>query len=196
MFTGLEIAKILPRNQWFDGEALRRKVASMDSKELREVCNQCDGLDSKEKRIIGSRKQFIEMKKGSILVLHTKGGYSQSEPPQTLTFGIIEDDSLIAWTKEELKRRQCPLDLSDPLLPADSATRFGFMVKKVKWIRQGELQSVRGPHQVNWLVEASPLWLMKVGTKDENIARTAVRKMSSEQFMRNTHSINNQWTMG
>ena len=193
MITELEIAKILPRNQWFDGEALRMKNASMDGKELREVCNKCKNIDPEEKPYIGSYKQFIEMKKGSILVLHTKGGYSKRDPPQTLTFGIVEDDKLATMTTEEAVRRNCPLDLSDSHSPVK---KTGFMVKKVKWLRQGELHSVRGPRQVNWLVEASPFWLNKVGTKDENIVRTAVRKMSSEQFMSNTHYIDNQWTMG
>eukprot|EP00985_Skeletonema_marinoi_P004460 scaffold1947_cov241-Skeletonema_marinoi.AAC.2 len=200
MITELELAKLLPRCQWFDGEALKMKVASIDSnQELRHICDECNDFNPKERTYIGSYRQFVEMKKGDIIVLHTKGGYTKGGPPQTLSFGVIEDDSLTTMTKEEATQRQCPLDLSglcDSNSPGGPAARIGFMVKKVKWLRHGELKAVRGPRQVSWLVEASPLWLMKVGTLDQNILRNAISKMGSEQFMRNTHSIDNQWTMG
>jgi hypothetical protein len=37
---------------------------------------------------------------------------------------------------------------------------------------------------------------MQVGTVDGNILKVAIRKMGDERFIRNTHSIDNQWTMG
>jgi len=200
MITELELAKLLPRCQWFDGEALKMKVASIDSnQELRQICDECNDFNPKERTYIGSYRQFVEMKKGDIIVLHTKGGYTKSGPPQTLTFGVIEDDSLTTMTKEEAAQRQCPLDLSglcDSNIPEGPAARIGFMVKKIKWLRQGELKAVRGPNQVNWLAEFSPLWLMQVGERQGKFLTDAIRKMGSEQFMRNTHSIDNQWTMG
>lgn len=200
IITELELAKILPRCQWFNGEALRLRVASVHSNnELRQICDKCNEIDPKERAYIGSYKQFIEMKAGDIIVLQTKGGYTKAGPPQTLTFGVVEDDCITTMTKEQATRTQCPLDLSD-LCDSNTlggpAVRIGFMVKKVKWLRQGELKAVRGPYQANWLVEASPFWLAKVGTRDENILRNSIRKMGSERFIHNTHSIDNQWTMG
>jgi len=198
--TELELAKILPRNLWFDGEALRMRVASVNNNhELRQICDECYDFNPKERAYIGSYRQFVEMKKGDIIVLHTKGGYTKRGPPQTLTFGVIEDNSLATMTKEEAIRRQCTLDLSGlcgSTSPRGPEARIGFMVKKVKWLRQGELRAAKGPHQVNWLAEFSPLWLMQVGERQEQFLRDAIRKMGSECFIRNTHSIDNQWTMG
>ena len=83
------------------------------------------------------------MKKGDIVVLHTKGGYTKSGPPQTLTFGVIQDDALTAMDREEMKQKNCPWDLIN--YGEQTTSRIGIMVKKVKWLRQGELKAVRGP---------------------------------------------------
>lgn len=151
MITELKSAKILPRDQWFDGEALRMRVASVSNNhELRQICDACNDFNPKERAYIGSYRQFVEMKKGDIIVLHTKGCYTKNGPPQTLSFGVIEDNSLTTMTKEEAIERQCPLDLSGLCgsdCPQGPEARIGFMVKKVQWLRQGELRAVRGAHQ-------------------------------------------------
>jgi hypothetical protein len=189
--TCLELAKTLPRHQWFDAEALRNRVVSVSHQELRRMCSESQHLSREEGPYIRSYKQFVEMKKGVIVVLHTKGDMSGGRgPPQTLSFGVIQDDSLSVMSREEaMMHKQCPWDPTP-------AAGIGFMVRKVIWLRQGELRAARGPHQVNWLAEFSPLWLMQVGERQEQFLRDAIRKMGSERFIRNTHSIDNQWTMG
>ncbi|KAL7432389.1 hypothetical protein ACHAXM_003075 [Skeletonema potamos] len=104
MITELESAKIIPRDQWFDGEALRMRVAFVSNNhELRQICDACNDFNPKERAYIGSYRQFVEMKKGDIIVLHTKGCYTKNGPPQTLSFGVIEDNSLTTMTKKLLR---------------------------------------------------------------------------------------------
>lgn len=192
--TDLELAKILPRHQWWDGEALRDRVASVNHQELRQICRESQHYPPNEMSYVRSYKEFVDMKKGDIVVLHTKGGYTKSGPPQTLTFGVIQDDALTAMDREEMKQKNCPWDLIN--YGEQTTSRIGIMVKKVKWLRQGELKAVRGYRQVNWLAEAQPLWLMRVGTTEEKFLKQAIKKMGSEQFIRNTRLIDNNWTMG
>ena len=192
--TCLELAKILPRHQWWDAEALRDRVVSVNHQELRQICRESQHYPQNEMPYVRSYKEFVEMKKGDIVVLHTKGGYTKSGPPQTLTFGVIQDDSLITMNREEMKQKNCPWDLMN--YGEQTTSRIGLMVKKVKWLRQGELKAVRGAHQVNWLAEAQPLWLMRVGAAERKFLTQAIKKMGSKQFIQNTRVIDNQWTMG
>jgi len=194
VITDLELAKILPRHQWWDGELLQDRVASVNHQELRQICRESQHYPPNEMPYVRSYKEFVDMKKGDIVVLHTKGGYTKSGPPQTLTFGVIQDDTLTAMDREEMKQKNCPWDLIN--YGEQTTSRIGIMLKKVKWLRQGELKAVRGPRQVNWLAEAQPLWLMRVGTTEDKFLKQAIKKMGSEQFFRNTRLIDNNWTMG
>ncbi|KAL9187047.1 hypothetical protein ACHAXT_010767 [Thalassiosira profunda] len=72
----------------------------------------------------------------------------------------------------------------------------GILVRKVKWMRQGELKAVRGKRQANWLAECQTRWLAKIGVKTEEHKREAVKKMKSKKFFEATHTIDNSWSMG
>jgi len=197
--TCLELAKLLPVQMRNDGAALREKVLSVDRRTLREECRRSQDFDfGVEEGYITSYKQFVEMKKGDIVVLHTRGGSgaygSTSAPPQTLTFGVLEDDELILMHRDDaMHKHGFPWDFCDP--GSSETTRIGLMVRKVKWYRQGELRAVRGRSQASWLAEAQTIWLAQVGAKTEKFLKDAIKKMSSNQFLRSTHAIDNEWSM-
>ena len=134
------------------------------------------------------------MKKGDIIVLQTRGGNGAGNPPQTLTFGVIQDDNLILMYKDDaIKNHGFPWDFCNPTQTTTS--RIGIMVRNVKWYRQGELRAVRGPNQAPWLAECSPLWLGKVGVKTRKVLTMAIKKMSYRKFLLNTKAIENEWSM-
>lgn len=41
----------------------------------------------------------MEMKPGDIVAIHIKGGKAKKDPPQTIVFGVIQDDSLVTMSK-------------------------------------------------------------------------------------------------
>eukprot|EP00581_Thalassiosira_minuscula_P004328 CAMPEP_0183747140 /NCGR_PEP_ID=MMETSP0737-20130205/67114_1 /TAXON_ID=385413 /ORGANISM="Thalassiosira miniscula, Strain CCMP1093" /LENGTH=412 /DNA_ID=CAMNT_0025982849 /DNA_START=555 /DNA_END=1793 /DNA_ORIENTATION=- len=189
------LAKLLPEDQRNDGEALKKRVLSVDHARLREECQMSPDFDYKEMgTYIRTLRQFIEMKKEDIVVLHTSGTNSARGPPQTLTFGVVQDDSLTVMHKNEaIQKHGFPWDFCDP--GATTTFRIGFMARKIKWYRQGELRAVRGPTQANWLAECQTIWLGKVGAKTPEYLNHAISKMSSDEFLENTHAIDNEWTM-
>lgn len=194
--TCLELANLLPEDQRHDGEVLKSRILSVECGTLREPCRQSQDFDfGEEGRYIKSYRQFIEMKKGDIIVLHTSGGKGPSpKPPQTLTFGVIQDESLTLMHKDDaMQKHSFPWNFCD--LGAITTNRIGIMVRNVKWYRQGELRAIRGPAQVNWLAECSPLWMGKVGAGTKKYLKEAIRKMNSDRFLANTHAIDDAWSM-
>jgi hypothetical protein len=194
--TCLELAKIMPKEQRHDGEAIKRRVLSMDIDSLRRECQQAQDYDYNNEggSYVKSYRQFIEMKKGDIIALHTTGSYTINHPQPALTFGVVQDDDLIVMSKEEaIQKHGFPWNFINP--GKTSTYRIGLMVRKVKWYRQGELHAVRGRHQVNWLAEFQPIWMGKIGVKTEKYLKQAIKNMSSKKFLKNTHAIDNEWTM-
>ena len=194
--TCLELAKILPEHQRQDGEALKERVISMDNDALRRECQQAQDYDYNNEggSYVKSYRQFIEMKKGDIIALHTTGSYTITHPQPALTFGVVQDDDLIVMDKEKaIQEHGFPWNFINP--GKTSTYRIGLMVRKVKWYRQGELRAVRGLSQVNWLAEFQPIWMGKVGVKTEKYLKQAIKNMSSKKFLNNAHAIDNEWTM-
>ena len=190
--TCLEIAKLLDEDQRYDGDALKQRVLSVDYDSLREDCQSLGAKWwSEEGTYVKSYKQFIEMGKGDIVALHTKGGTSSGSPPQTLTFGVVQDDSLTVMNKDEAKTHGFPWDFCNP--GKTTTERIGLMVRKVRWLRQGELRAVRGGGQVNWLAEYETKWLGQVGVKTRKYLKDARKEMRSEQFLTKTQAIDNTW---
>ena len=193
--TCLDLVTLLPENQRHDGEALKNKIMSLSREQLKEECIKAQDFDYHAHGPYKvSYKQFIEMKKGDIVVLHTNGGKATSHAPQTLTFGVLQDEELIIMKKDDaITKYDFPWDFCNP--GETTNCRIGLLVRRVKWYRQGELRAVRGPAQVNWLAECIPLWLGKVGIKTNKFLKDAIKKMSSKKFLQNTHAIDNEWTM-
>jgi len=193
--TCAEIAKILPKQQRHDGEALKQKVLSVNLNTLKDECQQAQDYNcKKEGDYILSYRQFIEIKKGDVIALHTKGGYKKGDPPQTLTFGVVQDNSLnIIYKEDAIQKHGFPWNFCDP--GKSTTNRLGLMMKKVQWYRQGKLRAVRGSKPVHWLSETETKWMGKVGVSTEIRLTQAIRNMSSKKFLKNTHAIDNQWTM-
>ena len=193
--TCAEIAKIMPKKQRHDGEALKQKVLSVNLNTLKGECQQAqDYAEKEEGGYIVSYRQFIEMKKGDVIVLHTKGGDKKGNPPQTLTFGVVQDDSLnIMYKEDAIQEHGFPWNFCDP--GVSTTNRLGLMIRKVQWYRQGKLRAVRGNKPVNWLSEAETKWMGKVGVRTEIRLKQAIKNMTSNKFLKNTHAIDNEWTM-
>ncbi|KAL9187021.1 hypothetical protein ACHAXT_010741 [Thalassiosira profunda] len=189
--TCLEIAKLLDEDQRYNGDALKQRVLSVDYDSLREDCQSLGAKWwSEEGTYVKSYKQFVEMRKGDIVALHTKGS-SISSPPQTLTFGVVQDNSLTVMNKDEAKAHGFPWNFCNP--GKTTTERIGLMSRKVKWLRQGELKAVRGNGQVNWLAEYETKWLGQVGVKTQKYLKEARKEMRSEQFLTKTQAIDNTW---
>ena len=193
--TCLDLVTLLPENQRHDDEALKNKSLPLSREQLKEECIKAQDFDYQAHgHYKVSYQQFIEMKKGDIVVLHTNGGKATSYAPQTLTFGVIQDEELIIMKKDDaITKYDFPWDFCNP--GETTNKRIELMVRRVKWYRQGELRAVRGPAQVNWLAECIPLWLGRVGIKTNKFLKDAIKKMSSKKFLQNTHAIDNEWTM-
>ena len=194
--TCAEIANILPVSKRLDAIALKSKISSVDHDTMYQTLkkvyiNGDNGFNfEKEKKYVKSYRQFIEMKSGDIVILQT--GRTDKGPPQTLTFGVVQDDSLsIVHRDEAMKQLKFPWDFRN----RDGTHRLGLMIRRVKWYRQGETKTVRGRSQVNWLADCIPGWMGKIGVKTQKYLVDAVKNMRSNNFLKNTHAIDNEWTM-
>jgi len=94
---------------------------------------------------------------------------------------------------DAMQKHGFPWDFCSP--DASPTHLIGIMVRKVKWCRQGELRAVRGRSQATWLAEARTIWLARVGVKTKRFHEEAIKNMSSIRFLRNTHAIDNEWSM-
>ena len=108
-----------------------------------------------------------------------------------MTFGVVQDDSLSLMHRDEaMKKLKFPWDFRN----RDGTHRLGLMMRKVQWYRQGETKTVRGPSQVNWLADCIPGWMGKIGVKTPEYLKQAIKNMTSNKFLKNTHAIDNKWT--
>jgi hypothetical protein len=55
------------------------------------------------------------------------------------------------------------------------------------------LQKVRGKNEARWLAEMQPKWMTKIGDRDESVLNTAIKKMSSGNFLGKTKLVDEEW---
>ena len=197
IITCLELVKILPQNEQRDGKALLDRIRSIDMKNLIDAYRQLQNVRYNESiRNVGSFKRFIEMREGDIVILQTRGGSAGNAPPRTLSFGVIQDESLDLFYKEEvIKQHGFPWNFIATKDKKGEPPRLGIMARKVKWYRQGELAKIRGDTQVRWMTEADPHFFAEIGKRNQADLEKALHVMSSDEFLENTHAINNNWIM-
>lgn len=179
-----------------DLEAAKDLVRSRTKDELKNMCLNSAVPEMFQQTNAGSTmyvdtdKKFLEMIPGDFVVMHMKGGYGKNDPPQTLVFGVIEDDTLVYTSYDDLMTKQkFPWD---PTTRCPSLNR-GFIFRKVRWLRQGELRAIRGKSQANWLAEAQTIWFAKVGGKTRSHYDEAVKRFGSQEFMSSTKEVTDAW---
>ena len=124
------------------------------------------------------------------MILQTRGGSAGNAPPRTLSFGVIQDESLDLFYKEEvIKQHGFPWNFIATKDKKGEPPRLGIMARKVKWYRQGELAKIRGDTQVRWMTEADPHFFAEIGKRNQADLEKALHVMSSDEFLENTHAI-------
>ena len=185
--------RVLPKEIQHDGEACKAFIRDEDCESLRKRCKECKPYFA----IFGQRytlsfRYFVEMKPGDIVVMQVKGKKGVTPHP-FLVFGVIQDDSLVLMSKDEARKEHGhPWDFKKD---GDSIPAYdnGIMLRKVKWLRQGVLQEVRGLSQADWLGESQTIWMANVKGDENKLLKKAIGKMKSKKFIESTKKIEEEW---
>ena len=181
-----------------DLEAAKDLVRSRSKDEVKNMClnstvSEMFLTNSGSTMYVDTDKKFLGMIPGDFVVMHIKGGNGKNDPPQTLVFGVIEDDALVYTSYNDLMTKQEFPWEAPANYPRLNRLCSGFIFRKVRWLRQGELRAIRGKSQANWLAEAQTIWFAKVGGKTRTHYDEAVKRFGSQEFMSSTKEVTDAW---
>ena len=133
------------------------------------------------KLYVNGYKNFCEMQKGDIVVLHVCGGTGQG----LAHFGVVESDEITIWSHAKLLAKGFPSPTLTRMCERNIAWKDKrVMLRRIKWMREGLVRELpdqstgrRNANHVPWLGETEPFWMANVTEKG------ALARVSMAEFM-------------